>query len=366
MHMALSKRTTKAKTKKAPAKARTKTSDIFREFLEHNEAKSAEFVSSEQTLWRDQYKVKYPAEIVAMKCMDGRLNMSIMTQTPVGIIQPYRNLGGVFDIGSHFGEVLGDRINRATKVNGNDVLVLVTYHWSKGTKECGCKGFGYDVDAACAYVSESLLDLEDVFGKDHHVIYPVKVGIETDEDTLVFHGAGGKKLDMSEMASDSRDILRAALAELYPDMNENMMKSLVKLCVGNIRHIAEIRKTKRSPIDLDHKENILAVGRGFDWFHLPNRMLIVGPYSLDLKKPIVTAGKIILSNIKEGRIPKKDGFLLVTSTPYRNEAGFERQRVVKKSQSLMEFALAALEEEVHQVFALGIRSPGRGLCAPRG
>ena len=100
MYMALSKRTTKPKTTRM-AKASSKTNDIFKEFLEHNKVKSAEFVSSEQTLWRDQYRVKYPAEIVAMKCMDGRLNMSIMTQTPVGIIQPYRNLGGVFDIGSH-------------------------------------------------------------------------------------------------------------------------------------------------------------------------------------------------------------------------------------------------------------------------
>ena len=27
-----------------------------------------------------------------------------------------------------------------------------------------------------------------------------------------------------------------------------------------------------------HQEQVLAVGRGFDWLHIPNKALIVGPY----------------------------------------------------------------------------------------
>jgi hypothetical protein len=34
--------------------------------------------------------------------MDGRLNLPVMTQTAVGIIQPFRNLGGKFDLGWPF------------------------------------------------------------------------------------------------------------------------------------------------------------------------------------------------------------------------------------------------------------------------
>jgi hypothetical protein len=70
------------------------------------------------------------------------------------------------------------------------------------------------------------------------------------------------------------------------------------------------------------QEQVLAVGRGFDWLHLPNKALIVGPYrfvdfkhcckafrmtrfiSYNLGDPIATAGSLLLSNLKDGRIPK--------------------------------------------------------------
>ena len=333
-------------TKKTPTKA--KGNDIFKFFLEHNKAQSAKFVDSDQTLLRRKYRKQFPVEIAAMKCMDGRINMSIMTDVPVGIIQPYRNLGGKFDLGGHFGELLSEWVSRAVN-QGKDAIVFVTYHWSKGTKHCGCKGFAYDVDAAREYTEKNVKEVEDVFGKRHVVVYPIQLGIETDEDSMVLHGANGKKLDMSEVATDDSETLRISLEKLFPDMNAVMMRSLVNVCVGNIRHIAQIRAAKRQPIDLDHKENILAIGRGFDWFHLPNRMLIVGPYSFDLATPIAVAGKIILDNIKSGRIPKKDGFALITSAVYRDEAGPERQRAEKKAQSLMRFAVETLKKEVPEL-----------------
>ena len=72
------------------------------------------------------------------------------------------------------------------------------------------------------------------------------------------------------------------------------------------------------------QEQILAVGRGFDWLHIPNKALIVGPYrfasrfrhtgflssfrltapSYNLGDPIATAGSLLLSNLRDGRIPK--------------------------------------------------------------
>lgn len=331
-----------ATSKRKKHTAKKQDNEIFKFFLEHNKVQSANFIDPDQTLARRKYRAKFPVEIAAMKCMDGRVNMSIMTGAPVGIIQPYRNLGGKFQLGGHFGELLSEWVQRAVD-QGKDALVFVTYHWSKGTKKCGCKGFGYDVDAAREYAKKTVSDIESIFGKNHKVVYPVQLGIETDEDTMVLHGADGKKLDLSKVTSDDPEILRISLEGLYPDMDPIIVKSLLNLCVGNIRHIAEIRKTKRSPIDLDHKEHILAIGRGFDWFHLPNRMLIVGPYSFNLATPIVVAARIILDNLTAGRIPQKDGFALITSAVYRDEAGPQRHRAEFKAQALMEEALEALK-----------------------
>ncbi|NWF73057.1 MAG: hypothetical protein HXY51_08495, partial [Nitrospirae bacterium] len=48
---------------------------------------------------------------IALKCMDGRLNLSVATNTPPGIIEPIRNLGGRFDLGwPHFGEVITEQV----------------------------------------------------------------------------------------------------------------------------------------------------------------------------------------------------------------------------------------------------------------
>jgi len=63
--------------------------------------------------------------------MDGRINIPVATNTPTGILMPFRNLGGMFDLGwPHLGEVLSHYVLRMTSA-GRRVLVLITYHWPK-------------------------------------------------------------------------------------------------------------------------------------------------------------------------------------------------------------------------------------------
>jgi carbonic anhydrase len=50
---------------------------------------------------RRQYRAQHPTEIGSLKCMDGRLHLPVATKTPLGIIQPWRNVGGKFDIAYH-------------------------------------------------------------------------------------------------------------------------------------------------------------------------------------------------------------------------------------------------------------------------
>jgi hypothetical protein len=84
--------------------------------------------------------------------------------------------------------------------------------------------------------------------------------------------------------------------------------------------------------------------------------------SYNLGDPIATAGSLLLSNLKDGRIPKSvglelhfapqilrlticcrgDGVVLLACAMYRDGVGFERFRAVEKAKSLARFALNTL------------------------
>ena len=85
---------------------------------------TSEFRSPEACLARELYLAKHPTAIIVLKCMDGRINIPVATGTPPGIIQPIRNLGGMFNLGwPHLGEVLAHHVLRMTS-SGRRVLVL--------------------------------------------------------------------------------------------------------------------------------------------------------------------------------------------------------------------------------------------------
>ena len=121
------------------------------------------------------------------------------------------------------------------------------------------------------------------------------------------------------------------------------------LLVGNIQRIKEIREQKRPIIDISHRESILAVGRGFDWLHLYNKALIVGPYSYNLKDPIGKAAGILLDNLKEGRIEKDDGVVLLTSAVYSEASSIEQYLAKEKALSLAKFSLDTIKEQVPEL-----------------
>lgn len=99
---------------------------------------SARFCSPENWLARERYLALHPTAIGVLKCMDGRINIPVATHTPLGIIQPFRNLGGMFDLGwPHLGEVLAGYVQRCVR-EGRRVLLLITYHFSRGSVHRGC------------------------------------------------------------------------------------------------------------------------------------------------------------------------------------------------------------------------------------
>ena len=304
------------------------------------------FRGPEAWLARQRYLAEHPTAIAVLKCMDGRINIPVATNTPTGILMPFRNLGGMFDLGwPHLGEVLAHHVTRMVE-SGRRVLFLITYHWSKGDPKRGCAGFGYDTLAAIAHTHQIRTQLEHIFGKGHASVYPLVCGFETDEDALVIHGADDAVLDLAACSAADAATLEPRLAALLPDMPAQMRADLAPLLLGNLEHIASVRdQTQRHErlLDVEHREWMICLGRGFDFLHTPNLALIIGPYSPDLADPVRKAAAIIEGNMQAGRIPD-DGFLLLASVPY-DEIGVDRARAELKSRFLSEFAAGVLRDE---------------------
>jgi hypothetical protein len=105
--------------------------------------------------------------------------------------------------------------------------------------------------------------------------------------------------------------------------------------------IAEVRRAPRA-LDIEHREWMICIGRGFDFMHMPNLALIIGPYSPDLADPVQQAAGIIKENMRAGRIPA-DGFLLLASAPFE-EIGVDRARAELKARFMSRFAVGVIAD----------------------
>jgi len=309
-----------------------------------NKAHSDEFMRTR--LSRQLYRVNHPTEICAFKCMDGRIHIPVVTHTPLGIIRPYRNIGGYFDLGwPLLGEDLANWVKYGV-TKGRKSLILVTYHYSKGDDHRGCAGFDYNQSAAFEFTINFHKQVNRLFGEKNQVVFPIVVGLETDTDSLIFHPQDPSKQEgvfyCTDKTSDKSDYLASILNDLYPDMDPTVRHDLLPLIQGNIAHIKDIKESAREPLDMQHREWVLGVGRGFDWMHEPNTALIIGPYSPDLSGPIIKAVGIIADNMKNGRI-KDDGLLILSSAPFR-EHGVDENRAKEKANFFREYVRQILEK----------------------
>lgn len=319
--------------------------DIVKFILERNEMQSAEFCTPGAQLERRLYRAQHPSEIIALKCMDGRLNLALMTKTPPGIIKPYRNIGGKFNLGwPFFGRLILEDIEYAV-AKGRPTIVLSTYHFSKGDTRRGCAGHNYDTAAA----REGALKLKDqfntAFGKGNMAVFPIVVGIETDEGGLVFQGENGNIFDIAVNSAIRPEEINTQLRKLYPGMPEQITNDLIPLIIGNQKYVREVISEKRPVQDLEHKEQIIAVGRGFDWLHLPNRALIIGPFDPHWEDAVVVAGNIVMGNIKAGRVAENEDILLLVCAPYRS-VGADQGVAIEKVKFLAAESEKALRDRV--------------------
>ena len=321
--------------------------------LSLNEKNSKEFVKQQEA--RRIYRRMYGTEFAALKCMDGRLLFPDLTQTPLGIIQPYRNIGGIFDLGWPFFQQDIENWKKYADSKDRDSVVFVTYHFSRGSKHRGCKGHGYDLDKARSASLKLKKEFDFVysnFDKPNRTrLFAIEVGVETDWESMLLHGENGQTIDLADIKDSSESSVRSLLISLYPKIYEiapNVIRDFVPLVKGNILHTQEVKKSGRPVEEADHREWIIAVGRGFDWLHLPNKAIIVGPWQDNLAEPIKTAIGLVKHNKEEGLL-NVNKIVLLTSGAYRDVKGEEPRLAELKSRYLKEIAMAVIEKDFKEL-----------------
>ena len=310
--------------------------------LEVNRKNSEKYIKDE--LPRRLYQAEHKTNILALKCMDGRVNLSLVTGTPLGIIKPYRNIGGRFNMGwPMLGADIQDAIEEGVSLAKKSV-VLINYHYSEGDAHRGCAGFNYDKNASIRFTLNLHKQFNRIFGENNGVVYPIVVGLETDTDALIFHGenpSSENTLFIQEGIDTDSDYLMSLLNNFYPNMDKQVKKDIIPLIQGNIAHVGMVKTSNRNFEDMKHKEWVLGVGRGFDWLHEPNAALLVGPFNPELSNPIVNAVGIIADNMNSGRI-SNNGFLILSSAIFK-KYGNDRARAIEKTNFFADKAREIIE-----------------------
>jgi hypothetical protein len=309
--------------------------NLIQELLRLNLAHSVLFVG--QKTARERHHVIHPTNIAAFKCMDGRVNLAVLTQTPLGIIRPFRNIGGIFDLGwTALNAQLREYVETSV-AKGRKILLLVTYHYAEGNPHRGCRGHEYDVKRATQSAQKLVHQIRGVFEGDNG-IYPILVGVETDHQKLLIHGTQGQVVSLADLTDDG-ELMKDVLRNLCPDMHPDIVPDLLPLMLGNVRHVQEVREADLELEDLEHKERTIAIGQGFEW--VPhNWALVINDLELTLDDTIGKAAGIIKGNLEAGRIPKEKA-LLVASVPYQDD-GYVRRLAVERAKHLTDLGLTSI------------------------
>lgn len=322
---------------------------IVEKLLELNERHSKLFISSKRS--RKIHRKEHPTEIAAMKCMDGRIHVPVMTNTPLGIITPWRNIGGQFNLGwPHYLETIKGWAKYALD-NGKKSVVFTTYHFARGfegedqevAKRRGCAGHNYDTAEAIESSRALKVQFDRVYQSD--CLYAIQCGIDTDLDALILHGDNGEILDLAEAKFDSTDDVIYTLKQMYPLIPSTVIDDILFLVENNMSHIAEIKKSNRPKADSEHRERVLAIGRLYDWLHEPNLALILGPYDPKFKENIIKAAGILQSNIDAKRIDPADGLALLVSAPF-GTPGADKNAAIEKAKWMEEYAYKIIKNDV--------------------
>lgn len=308
---------------------------INRRVLAINEWAAAQYDAAEAA--RDRYWAAHPTLVACIKCMDGRVHFPVITDTPVGIVKPFRAIGGAFEVWWPTFMKRFERWVEAAMRRSSHSLLFVSYHFSASDPHLGCAGWKYDTTAARTHAQELVRDLSEIYGEQ---LVAVVTGVETDRDELILHGVEGDVRGEDLIGKFEEDV-RAAIRRAFPRMPDEVIHDLVPFIVGNARHVAALQAKPRSAAGLGHDERIIALGVGFDWLAQSNLALIINDADPCLDDAVATAASIIEKNL--ARAQPGDDATLFTNVQYEKPGRYYRA-AVKRAQGLSEFAWKVIRE----------------------
>ena len=259
-----------------------------------------------------------------------------MTKTPIGLVKPFRAIGGKFSI--WWPAFLGRMhawVNDAMR-HGSHNFIFVTYHFSASDTHLGCAGWKYDTAAARAHAQQLAQDLSFVFGEQ---LTAIVAGVETDRDMLVLHGT--QDITGEQLIGKSSEEVDVTLAQAFPSMHPEVRADLIPFLLGNARRVEELTKTPHTPEAMEHNERIIAVGKGFDWLAEKNLALIINDADPNLAESIRVAANIIQKNLQSA--PTGDDATLFTNIIY-HQPGVDQRQAIARSKGLLAFAKKTLAE----------------------
>lgn len=282
---------------------------------------------------RKRYWRVHPTFIACLKCMDGRVHIPSMTGTPMGLVKPFRSIGGKFEVfWPAFMKRLTKWMEAAIRESAERCCVLVSYHFSASDTHLGCAGWQYDTASARKHVEKLADDLAYIFGEQMAVIV---MGVETDHDVLTIHGSHSD-VSGSDLIGKTDEETHALVRSAFPDETARIIHDLTPLLMGNAGHVRELIAHPRNLVAIGHGERVIAIGQEFSWLTERNIALIVNDADPNLDEAIVTAGKIIERNLRESLRHDED-VTLFTNVPF-TEYGIDSRMAELRSRRMQEFA----------------------------
>jgi len=154
--------------------------------------------------------------------------------------------------------------------------------------------------------------------------------------------------------TEAREKIARIMSDFFPDFSPQVVKDLAHLLYGNALHVQEkITKNGKKHVIVNHQEQVVCLGSGFDWLHLPNFALIVNPVDPDFETPFATQLKVIRANLAEKRIPESEGVLVMISVSYRQLK--DKRHSILKAISLVDFAQKMIETEFKDLVEKGLQ-----------
>lgn len=275
---------------------------LVSELIQINKDYCHEFRSQAQLL--KKYKLEHPTKVMVFKCMDGRIAFPTFTETPLGFLRNFRNLGGQFNLGWKGLKAALTGVVQKSHDEGRGTLAIITYHFSKGDPKRGCAGHKCNVKASIDGAMAFKKQIKEAYNGLPYHFFPIVVGIETDEEALIFHNGNGNLFDLATVDGNiTEDEMFGKLLSLYEYIPAAILADLNPILMGNVNHIKKVRSSSRQIADLEHGEWIVGAGgaTAYEWLHVPNAAILVGQYNPNIERPIREALGVIRKSWKPGK-----------------------------------------------------------------